>query len=254
MRRDSATSQSRLELVYVDPLLLADQLRDEQFFVWLDSELSTSPMAQFSRMTTAPLSIAQAFPDRTVLDGEAVAEDLNALIRNGLSSNGTSQLAGNGGGWYGYFAYEYAVSTLPWKPKVPLPSDTPIAEFGYFESVLLFDHLAKRLYLHSDKAINAANTHANKLISAHAASVDSLRCAPGREECPNSRSADWRSSITKSAYYNTITAAKELIAAGDIFQANIAHPLRRTCESELEALQHSSIVRELNQVPFAAFV
>lgn len=120
-----------------------------------------------------------------------------------------SQASGDGL-WIGYLSYDIArwIERLPTLCE-PVPR-WPIYEFGYCPGYLLYDHVDKRWY-----ACGSWRDGGYPTLNERAASTQSF--SPAEPVCGERQWHEQR-----------VAQAKEYIAAGDIFQVNLAHRFRAT--------------------------
>src|SRR6202043_2200457 len=73
---------------------------------------------------------------------------------------------------------------------------------------------------------------------------------------PPSRNAigSWTSNFSREAYTEAVQRVIDLILAGDVFQANIAHRFSATLGTPFDPLELYCRLRALNPAPFAAFL
>lgn len=162
-------------------------------------------------------------------------------------------------GWVGYFGYEMnaLLERLP-APREPLV-DIPIAHIGLFDTVIVLEHPRRRAFAlsapglaeslnvprssaleHECERWNAAVRAADRLQSASKTDTDSLHSM--KVEVP----------VSQLEYERLVTRVLNYIAAGDIYQANISHPIVLRGVSNPLALAQR--VRASNPAAFSAYL
>jgi len=146
-------------------------------------------------------------------------------------------------GAVGYLSYDLGRSfeRLP----VIAKDDTglPPVELGLYDAVVTWDHRAGRAWVVATGP--RAGERANDLEALLS------RCTPV-ESTPARPGAGLDSTFTRDAHVAAVARAKELIAAGDIFQVNIAQRFA-TRTSESGTAIYSRLART-NPAPFAAYL
>ncbi len=155
------------------------------------------------------------------------------------------------GGWIGYFAYEagHYIERLPGRPRPDIR--LPVARWGLYDSA----------------AIHDAMTHTWTIVAAD------LRPYHGRAAAPAERIAFWTrlldgaappqvvpaprvrqaaENLSQAEYLASVRRAKEYIAAGDIFQVNLAR--RISVERRERPIQTYLRLRHQNPAAYAAYL
>lgn len=162
------------------------------------------------------------------------------------------------GGAAGFFSYDLV---RQWE-RIPPPSiqnpSLPDMLLLFFNLFILLDHQREELLLiynplpgielgRSEEA--ARREGAEKIAALRAKLIGAL--PPAQERQPFS--PDIEAGLSREAYIERVLRAKEYIAAGDIFQANLSHRFRIASSSlSFSALYRR--LREINPSPFAAYL
>lgn len=151
------------------------------------------------------------------------------------------------GGAIGFLGYRAATWTepIPWREKPAL--GLPDLMFLFFDWALVFDHLLDKLILVGKERAALEMEEAAQRLSRFSAKP----IFPFFPAAPQSANR-WESNFSKEAFCAVVRRAKEYIAAGDIFQANLSQRLRSTTEATGETLYES--LSSINPSPFAAFL
>ena len=164
------------------------------------------------------------------------------------------------GGAMGLFGYELSacLESLPGMPHDKNHADMAV---GFYDSLLAFDHHAKRVFSvstglrESDVAAraNLSNYWARwwRGRMAHAARTQREHLAAS---IPPAASMRWRSNFTRASYEAAVARVVEYIRAGDIFQANLSRRFDLYPDSNEPAFSFYRRLRQISPAPFSAFL
>ncbi|MCP9824107.1 anthranilate synthase component I family protein [Synechococcus sp. EJ6-Ellesmere] len=176
------------------------QQRGLEGLVWLDGD--GTALGRTSTLALAPLEQLEC----RGLPAEAGASDPFAALRRVL---------GAGGAWLGWLGYEAGAWVEPgshWRSP-----DTATLWAARYDPLLRFDLHERRLWLEGDDR--------GRLLDM-AALIESCPEGPGPGEAgalpsPGLPPGHWHWHTTPEAFADQVTALREWIAAGDLFQANL---------------------------------
>ncbi len=226
--------------------------RDEPL-VWLDDARRRDDAA--SLIAFAPLvtlrqargASAELCRGTTVLDRDPSAWH---LLRRAADAGPRAGHAGPvGPGWLGYLAFELAgqLERLPAQPADAL--DLPLIQIGYYADVVLLDHAARRAVLSSTPPTpwDAARRRPDAIAETwNRAAEDPAGC--GGPPPPPRLCWDWN----RAQYLAGVRRVLAYIAAGDIYQANLAQ--RATLEGLGPALENFIAIRTANPAEYGALL
>ena len=161
------------------------------------------------------------------------------------------------GGASGYFSYEAGrlLERLP-QPKwrgAPWPE----IDLWFHDVAIAFDVVQRRAFVVSTGHPETEPTKLRERSQARAEwLLHMLASGPGLEPAAAlhlGRDA-WRSNLDEAGFKGLVERARELIAAGDIFQANLAQAFRAELPGTGDPLQLYRQLRSANPAPFGAFV
>jgi len=160
------------------------------------------------------------------------------------------------GGAVGYLAYDlgHFIEVLPRTTVDDL--GLPDCVLGFYDVVLIVDHLEDRAWLASTgfpAAGRARRARAAERLAAVRAEL--LTFPPPRRRPlapPDSTPAEIVSNFTPSAYLRAVERAQEYIAAGDIYQVNLSQRLSTTLR--ISPYELYARLRRINPAPFAAYL
>ena len=158
------------------------------------------------------------------------------------------------GGAVGFFGYDlkHLIERLPFGA----PRDTTIPDlyFSFYDVFLAYDHIAGEWWaaaLEADDGRTIGGKRVRNELARLARLVETA--APAGTRAIRRRFAgDVTSNFTRQEYLRAVERAKDYIAAGDIFQANLSQRLETRLAAPPEELYH--VLRAINPAPFAAYL
>ncbi len=181
------------------------------------------------------------------LEGRNPLSVVRDLLRPFALTRQDHALPGLVGGAVGYVAYDFVryLEKLPSRLEDPL--GLPILNFYLTESMVIFDHVKRKMLLVTTGQENPEET------------LDEIRewlRAPLPTEWTNpqpaKRRAEWTSNFTEAEYVEAVRRAKEYIRTGDIFQGVISQ--RARAEIQVDPFQVYRALRILNPSPYMFFL
>ncbi len=200
----------------------------------LESVTGGEQVSRFSFLGARPSELYRLYDDRLeveprrgkprVLDGEPLAA-LRQVLARVESDRGPIPMTG---GYVGFFGYDMVrlIERLPSKP--PDPHGLPVAVFGRFDTLVVFDHAQQRVLAIANEiegeismaAAERSLTRMSRLLT----EGGGTRAVAMPERGPRAHS--WaesdRASLDGKSFRAAVRRAKEYIAAGDIFQVVLA--------------------------------
>ncbi len=143
-------------------------------------------------------------------------------------------------GAFGFFSYDFGweIEDLPNLAKDDL--QIPKLLFVVPATLIIFDHLKQEIEILSDKPNEVVN------------SLEPRRSVSGSNTYTNSRGdPNLKSNLSKENFENIVKKAKEYIASGDIYQANLSQRFQTSInEHPFETYKR---LRRINPSPFASY-
>ncbi len=153
------------------------------------------------------------------------------------------------GGLVGYLGFETVRFFEPTLPLIPHP-DLPEAIFLLADTVIAFDHAYGKLLLivtaHSEAEIPAAEARLDDLAARLEAPLPK-----GNDHSADIAPGELQSNVSFDEYCEAVEAAKEYIAAGDIFQVVPSQRLSR--ETSASPFEIYRSLRRINPSPYMFF-
>ena len=153
------------------------------------------------------------------------------------------------GGAVGYLGYEAAglFETLHLRRKPA--AGTPWLYLGFFRDVVVYDHKAGVYFLITH--VPSGKRHAGKIAAARLEVLKSRFRGLFWSWQESFGIKKFRPEISRSRFRKMVRRAKEYIAAGDIYQANLSQRFTFKCEGS--RLRLYDYLRRINPSPFASF-
>jgi anthranilate synthase component 1 len=158
------------------------------------------------------------------------------------------------GGVVGYFGYDLVrfMERLPATARTDLHA--PDAVLLFADNLVVFDHVRHKLivsaYMRVESDLRAAYADAVARIDQIIGDLRKPLTPPPAAELP--AGTPWQSNVTQEEYERRVLAAKEYIAAGDIFQVVLSQRLSRRTEADPFTIYRA--LRMLNPSPYMFFL
>jgi anthranilate synthase component 1 len=230
----------------------------------LESVEGGEQVARYSFLGKDPFLILRARDGRTTIerDGECAASDRPFLdaLRSTMATFQSPHVPGLPrftGGAVGYLGYD----AVPWFEPVPVPpraeGEPPSDEAGFmvFDTVLAFDHVQHRILLMANARVGADDDlqalyqfACAKIAFLERELERGLSAAPAAGSGPS----EVRSNLTQEAFESHVNAAKEAIAAGDIYQVVLSQRLETALSADAFTVYRA--LRHVNPSPYMFFI
>ena len=170
-------------LSFVDRAAAALALRAEDGFLWLDSAAHAHPGSRYSYICLWPV-------DRLAL---SPGPDAAARLRQWLGQFQTEIIAGGApfqGGAAGYLSYDFAPGFLGRFASRHAPVATPALEFGAYDTVIAFDHVAETATAYS-AGLRPGDTAPDETLAKEKIRRLKTKLAEGSLPLPPAQKQDW---------------------------------------------------------------
>lgn len=232
----------------------------------LESVEGGEQVARYSFLGKDPFLILRARDGKTIIDraGQTteVDEPFVAMLRRLMTDFRSPFVPGLPrftGGAVGYVGYD----AVPWFEPVSLQAPGPdtasptedLAGFMLFDTVLAFDHVQHRILIIANARISA-DDDLEALYQFACAKIQFLEReldrALSHADAPSAPALEVRSNTSREAFEQKVRAAKEYIAAGDIYQVVISQRF----EAEVTAAPFTvyRALRHVNPSPYMFFI
>ncbi|TVS08707.1 MAG: anthranilate synthase component I, partial [Phycisphaerales bacterium] len=172
------------------------------------------------------------------------------------------------GGWFGYAAYDsvrYTEPTrLPFKDAPPDDRNLPDLEFGFYDTIVVFDHAESAVHVVRLVTLDEPTTNKNAdPAAAYDAAITELEQTVsllhrhskplplGRIDRPGPK-RDLKSNITRAQHRAMVDKALEYIRAGDIFQVVLGQRFEQP--SPADPFDVYRALRSVNPSPYMVYM
>jgi para-aminobenzoate synthetase component 1 len=234
--------------------ILARSLHTRRGFFFLDTAQPESPgRPGFSFLGFEPFLLWRAHDDRiTVTQNDTTATvraeplgHLRSLLQRYRSPVPPSLPFG--GGAVGYFGYEFATRGEGIRASAPGTEEMPEAQFGFYDGILAGD-------LATGTVFAVANPVANRPADAILAWLRAAlaEAAPAPNPPPPRPGGEPTSNLTRDDYLARVHRIKDCIAAGEVYQVNLAQRFELRTPDDPYAIYER--LRRLSPAPFGAYL
>lgn len=243
----------------LDPVAAFAALARDPYAFFLDSGLDVGGQGRYSFLGADPFLVVTG-KGRSLRVRDAAGETtlvgdpfihLETLLRAYAQPPvpGTPPLLAGAVGYLGY-DLRHQVERLPTLGIDDLR--LPDLAFGFYDTVLIFDHRDGRAYLSSTGLPERGVAASERARHRRDALLTRLQRAATAQVPPRPRPVSLQSSFTRAAYLHAVQRVKEYIAAGDIFQANLSQ--RFSAALPCEPWELYQRLRRQTPAPFAAYL
>lgn len=216
---------------------------------WLDTAMRRSDRSALSYFARNPVAVLEQQADRPAefrIGGRVVDSDQSSLtlLRRVQGRLGGSTVAGPG--WFGYFGYELAAQ-LERVPTHSAAHGLPTVRLAMYDTVTSINDQSENAAIHAPQVRRLLGLPPKE--SNHGGEFVPIELSGG--------AAQWSSSATRiipetprAQFESWVRRAKVYIAAGDIYQVNLAHRLR--LEGINDPLAAYAAIRAHNPAPYGA--
>jgi para-aminobenzoate synthetase component I len=248
-------------------------IKDRPYSFFLDSGMDPAKLGRYSFMGADPFLVMESRGSRiTLVRGhERQSSEGNPFDVLGRLL-GEQRLEPCGmpvpfvGGAVGYFGYDlrHHLERLPSTAVDDL--QLPECGFAFYDAVLAFDQLERRAYVIStglpeaddERRLKRARTRLEELdhwIRTAAATRGQAVAGPGEGgsgAVQRDGGASLRSNFTREEYVAAVSRVRDYIAAGDVFQVNLAQ--RFEADLAVHPYELYRRLRRINPAPFASYL
>lgn len=222
---------------------------------FLSSGTGDDPGGDFSILACRPEAqlilpniLPENNPDKIMASLAKLTAELGATTSRGdfsLSASSTLSLPFVGG-WVGYVSYElgHYYEKLPTAKNQP--ADFPLLDFRFYRHVLTYDHQREEwtaTFLRREESDEEIDSALAELLAC-------LQDQPPAREVGAALNNPLAADFSRADYLATIRRVKDYIAAGDVYQVNIAQ--RFYGRTELSSLEIARRILAASPAPFAA--
>ena len=240
----------RQDMPWQEPAELARKLHRQPGFVWLDSADAGLHQGRYSYIAINPVS-------RFQWGGRDSVAEFTAAFRNWRNQFQTDVISGGApfqGGVIGYASYEAAgIWVRDFRSRHASSCDVSL-EFSAYDTVLAFDHQAQSLSVYAAGLTGRGYRPDPQLARQNITQlVASISDSDGPYGVCEDEGTDWSIFPEQAGYTERVSATREAILDGEIYQANIAALWTRRSRSAEHAFREYLDLRNKTQAGFSAF-
>ena len=247
------------ELPWQSPETAFRSLCDEPGIAWLDSATGhDDPRSLYSTIGIRPFRVIEAHGRTVTVDGQSTVLDPFAAMAELLASFRLPPMCGPtpfSGGLIGLLGYELG----GWLERVPASHPTcpqlPDLRAGLFDTVVSFDHRARRCWIISSGFPEAYSDARRARAESRADELQALLVAQPPPASPPLPALTFVPDLSPDAYRATFRRLLDYIRSGDVFQANLT--MRVSAARPASCPPDPAIYLRLRAeapAPFAAFL
>lgn len=246
----------------LSPLEIFECIKDENGSFFLDSAMDSQKLGRYSLMGYAPFfTLTSCGDDITIKKAGSefkLKGDPFEVFGRYLDSYSLEKVDFNlpcYGGAVGYLSYDLGrfIERLPYKAVDDL--QLPESCFGFYDIMLVYDNLAKRVFLVStgfpETGQLARTARAKERLAEFKAQLKkfSVLSAPVGNF---GQMTGLKSNFTHEAYIQAVEKARKYIIEGDIFEVNLSQ--RYEAEIAIPPYELYRRLRKINPAPFASYL
>ena len=213
------------ELPWQSPETAFWSLCDEPGIAWLDSATGDDdPRSLYSTIGIRPFRVIEAYGRTVTVDGQWTVLDPFAAMAELLASFRLPPMCGPtpfSGGLIGLLGYELG----GWLERVPASHPTcpqlPDLRVGLFDTVVSFDHRARRCWIISSGFLEAHPDARRERAESRADEFQAPLVAQPPPASPPLPALTFVPDLSPDAYRATFRRLLDYIRSGDVFQANL---------------------------------
>ena len=250
-----------LNISSLDFLSLLKAMRDEEYFIFLESAGKTKNKGRFSYLCFNPAAVITAYGSHIVRQKDGVSERIEKSVFDFLdeelkkiTSPDTDQFGDFNGGYAGYVGYEAVNKTGILRKEVKYDDDHPMAELVLADEFIVYDNYTEKYYVSasfytSDGELNYLVRKTTERLSNLEAYILKIISGEKISYLP-SRPAEVKMEYMESdcSFINKIKDVKEMISGGEIIQAVLSR--RMEVREKITPYNFYLKIRTVNPSPY----
>lgn len=250
-----------LNISSLDFLSLLKAMRDDEYFIFLESAGKTKNKGRFSYLCFNPASVITAYSSHIVLKKNGVTSRIEQSVFDFLddelkkySSPDTDQFGDFNGGYAGYVGYEAINKTGILRKEVQYDDNHPMAELLLVDEFVVYDNYTEKYYVSasfytSDGELSYLIRKTNDRLAELEAYILKIITGEKINYLP-SRPADVSMEYMESdsSFINKVKDVKDLISGGEIIQAVLSR--RMEVREKVTPYNFYLKIRTVNPSPY----
>jgi para-aminobenzoate synthetase component 1 len=246
------------EIDYLPPQQLFNLFAQEPYAILLESAQFDAHLGRYSFISVAPFATLTSYTGQVTYQNEVLYHNPFTALNHCLKQYQLltwPELPPFQGGIAGYLAYDLC----QYLEKIPLKTDEfdfPEMQLGCYDLVLGFDHVQQKAWLFSSglpeqnpkqrqyRAQARGQWLLQRIKKIPPFSFTSVGCSLHAVTA----------NFSQQTYENAVQQALRFIAAGDIFQVNLAQRFATAMPTSLTPFELYCRLRHLNPAPFASYL
>ena len=228
--------------------------------VFLDSARFHADHGRSSILAADPRLVLRAAGDETTLVarpgcvtvGGDPWEVLDAMLSRFRLPDTAGWTTFPGGAAIGFLSYDLG----RWLERIPPPRPSPLPApemwFGFYDVLLIFDHLKKQGWIISSGLDETGVTSEREAAFRRDQFLDELQSDISLFPSRHTRAPQIQPLVAQPDFEEGVRRALRYIRQGDIYQVNLSHPFRGTVSEPPQELYLR--LRQSNPAPFAAYL
>ena len=245
------------EIAWRDPAEVFAAFASDPYCAWFDSQGPVDARSRYSMLAVRPFSVLVDEQGKCTLDGAVCEADAFSLLEETLRRYAVESVDADfpfTGGAAGFIGYEMGtvLEDVPRNRAGIL--NVPDMVVGFYDLVFGFDRAQERCWLFSS-GLPEGETE-RRTVRAKARADEALGVLETRSTGNDAEpiSLKWKRETSKTSHMAHVSRTLDYIAAGDIYQANIASRFLAAAPTQFRASDVHLTLRAKNPAPFGAFV
>lgn len=244
------------ELPYVDPVAVAERLKEQPGFAFLDSASDDLTMGRYAFIGHQPFGSfvirnGRAYWNDAPLDGAPLDHLREAINRYTLPAEPDAPPFR--GGCIGHISYDLGRTLETLDTPAPAAPGCSDLRFGFYDVVCVFDRQDQRFWVYSS-GFPETGAKAGARATARLKATLALLDTPETPSADNPSVSEWTSNFTPAAYQTAVERVRDYIRAGDIYQANLSQRFEAPLPDGFDPWALYRDLRQQNPAPFAAYL
>ena len=243
------------EIPYRDPLEIFQIFRDDDYSVFIDS----TTCDRYSYIASKPFLSLKYCDEKVFLNGKATQGDVFLILRKLIQEHPICSQSGDlppfQGGAIGFLSYDLCRFLEKLGPCPKRLQSCPALNFGFYDSVLAFDHFQRRAWIFcsdfSENEIKDRKARAREKIECI---YDRLCSSVSLKETCFDLESSLQPDFDCAAYMRGVELAKQAIFEGEFFELNFTQRYHCFVSDSFDSFALYKRHRSLSPTPFSAYL
>ena len=223
-----------------DPSVVAEAFKDRKHLFLLESSFYDSYRGRYSFLGFNPVDCVECC-------GKDSLKHVREMFHQ-YRIHADVEVSPFFSGCVGFISYEYGLHKENIIPRGESLIDFPDVWFGFYETIVTFDHVKNYVYVTSIKSQNSVNAIVDK--------IQGLKESP---VCSFNKKINmsylWKNSFTKPSYVNLVKKIQGFIEQGDIYQVNLSQQFVLDIKNRgVGGFNLYDVLKQKSPSPFGAYL